>query len=1349
MYTLDKRVLTDDPMLDAIMHNLRLLLNRTVLKDEDEANKNETSVSLIEGQLYLASKENKSNFVDFKYDRNLLTKSGLFTYKECISYAMENNIIPEEKREPLRVFAQQYFLDNYEEKNNYYRMLDGLPAYNTLGIYITEDMVPEGYRKYFDFSLPLHEFSNYQIAILQTLGILDQVKNDPKFEDCYYLNYLGPNRIDPYDARRALNFQVIYLPQDVEDVVKKRFEELLEKNRAIYTKRFYSSAYKFENKYYDKIIIIMIIAQSATDLITELPEWYIKRNVFDIRTVQFMLESHGIKFFKEIPLKYQISIVRNMNELLKYKSTSRNIFDLCELFGFADAKVFKHYILKKRNINAPNFVESDNLEEKYDLMFIRVPVDGYFDDYARQNINRQTYDTVTTEDPYWDGPYDHNYLKGLMLQKNFVYQATKYLSIEITFNITEYQFQLVYFLNLFMNNRMDPSKLNMAIPSINQYGTFNLRDLFVLLYLVSWNYYDPPTPDTIKNTNTTHEIDDYVYARNEYKGDYELSPDDEIADGGYSDSDPTYDNLPYNMNGGRSLEDKESLMIDANNGFSIDYFNSSDEYDDESNITYNKDLDADGAFSLAFNEYDNMDGGYSDSREYDQFINSGHAKNVYLYPEHFNKDYNKTSDEYRESWLMDDVMEYPFISADNRLLGFNMEADLNYLAQCVGIRHSVFGFTKGYTLEELGVAGFKLPSSNTYKDIEEVLDIYKTDKAIYEHVKSQLLTADNYDIFKVYQFVYDYLFTMDWEQQYLKIMNMEKGTYEFPETYSEYLENKDIILYDYFKKVMLSESDLTTRQYNIGEYVDKIVDSMNEYLSTDMLKYIFTFVPSQSWAKELYWMSLLVNFFKTYKAYMMDIFATINLDDEFDNSARPKDNIEYSAYLLEKGDKASTAYDQFTGEEIAGTKVDSLNVNDRLITLYDYRNKYLDMNGANSKDREYYLFVDGNPVPEIDGNSEYHFNVDVYDDWDGGTSDGLYREEDYQLTDADGKYSEEIIHVNRVDLDGKYSDITNESLLYDVDGKYSNASTSEGLVLTMNEYWNRVVNGYYYSLEEALNEGNAIWRKAHGYNGDTDDNDALGRNAWNDMATPLDDNNIPPALQNAIDLWGSMDESVTPSIKEDSIWRSFNYDPSKLPDYIAAMVTIQILSNIGGRNNIWWNDLSTKGEDGVPVQLRNTVNLWHQFTGEKSMDQLVALYPMWNYINKVEPDAEEYDGQEVIHTIITTLFNPEIPIGDIDGGESFAKYNYEYVDLNGANAKDVASTDSIFLTKFILDWDGGSSDYRFDANYEYDMNGMRSLDQIIPDDPNILKYFDYTDGIAEPPKDRPVRLVIPNGNVGI
>ena len=79
-------------------------------------------------------------------------------------------------------------------------------------------------------------------------------------------------------------------------------------------------------------MMIMIIVQAFDDMIIRAPEYIIRRDVFDLRTIQYIFDSCGVEFFPDIPLKYQKRLVKNLNRLIKYKSCDKNLIDISKLF---------------------------------------------------------------------------------------------------------------------------------------------------------------------------------------------------------------------------------------------------------------------------------------------------------------------------------------------------------------------------------------------------------------------------------------------------------------------------------------------------------------------------------------------------------------------------------------------------------------------------------------------------------------------------------------------------------------------------------------------------------------------------------------------------------------------------------------------------------------------------------------------------------------------------------------------------------------------------------------------------------------------------------------------------------
>lgn len=512
---------TDNPLLDQIIYECQCMIYEgIVFKHEDEANKYETLETIKQSDRYADIIEGKAKFEFFEYGMDLLNQVPYLTYEQKLNMARNNALIPEGVRPFLLNLATEKFLANYQEPNNYYRKLYGLPDVGTTGIKLSRELASLITVDGFNTKKYVHEMTNEEINILNVFGIVDELKE--LYPDQEYLNYLGERRINPYIARKLPNFSVLYLPSSESTEVHNKFLECLERNRVFFLKTVYSEAYKLYSDYYDNFIIIMILIQSFADMISLAPEYIIRRELFDLRTIQYVFESQGCEFYPEIPLKYQKRLVRNLNRLIKYKSCDKNLVDITSLFGFDDIKLFKYYILRIPVMNEDGTYRHDtyedpktgedlpNYEANYELKFLRVPIGEIADEHIRDESNYKDYDSVTLQDKYWDGPYRHEEIKKMILEKEFNICMSKYISVDSVYSLTELSFQLVYFINMVMyNGSVDNSKVTLQIPEISSTAVFPFVDTLICLYSLMYIYnemeddimYDPIQVMAVKGFN--------------------------------------------------------------------------------------------------------------------------------------------------------------------------------------------------------------------------------------------------------------------------------------------------------------------------------------------------------------------------------------------------------------------------------------------------------------------------------------------------------------------------------------------------------------------------------------------------------------------------------------------------------------------------------------------------------------------------------------------------------------------------------------------------------------------------------------------------------------------------------
>lgn len=510
----ETKVLTENPLLDEIIWNAKMLARGVVLKDQDEADKYETLETIQNGDMLIAVNQYNVRFDRFLYTETLLRKMSNISEERIYEWSRDNSKIPVDFQPALLNLAVNEFKNNYIEKNNYFRRLHGEPNYDEngewKGLWIDVNTISET-NKYpsissfyksdsgTDYKL-IHQLSLGYIELLYEVGVIDLFIDGGSYSDMgliktdvLYLLHMGSRSIPYYNARKGERFEMLYCPTSDAVEVESRFKELLEANRLTTLYTIYSDAYKFQSEYYDRFIMIMIIVQTVVDMMVELPEYLIRRDVFDDRTCQYIFESNGVDYFKDIPIKFQVALVKNLNKLLKFKSTDKCMIDICSIFGCKSIEIFKYYILKDRKIMSESDIRYYNIENdnvsNYDIKFLKVPILDTYDNYIRSGKNIYDYDTMIDGDDYWNGDKQRDDVLKEIKNMDFTLLRSKYYSVEAMIDITNRTFDLVYFMNILMYNEVDKEKLVVSLPNVSTKKTFEIVDVVLTLYALSYIYY--------------------------------------------------------------------------------------------------------------------------------------------------------------------------------------------------------------------------------------------------------------------------------------------------------------------------------------------------------------------------------------------------------------------------------------------------------------------------------------------------------------------------------------------------------------------------------------------------------------------------------------------------------------------------------------------------------------------------------------------------------------------------------------------------------------------------------------------------------------------------------------------
>jgi hypothetical protein len=287
---IDENISTDNPFIDILMYNLKILLFNCIVKDEDAANKAETKASLNESEIYMSCIENTASLGIFpeipeQFMRDVgMSDRDIQIYK---NFGNDYMFIPEDDgfttyRKDLLNLMRPYYIRNYEEKNEYYRKICGLPPLGDWGIPMRDYdyLIPSHFYYSGEF---VHEIGASACAELESLGILDIIKAD--YPDAEYLNYVTAG-ISIYDARKKLDFQLLFTPKEgLDSMVVEEFETVYNSRREYLLKAVYSDAMGIESEYYHKVMTVYLLLMVMMDILSEVQSHIIKLDILDRRCI--------------------------------------------------------------------------------------------------------------------------------------------------------------------------------------------------------------------------------------------------------------------------------------------------------------------------------------------------------------------------------------------------------------------------------------------------------------------------------------------------------------------------------------------------------------------------------------------------------------------------------------------------------------------------------------------------------------------------------------------------------------------------------------------------------------------------------------------------------------------------------------------------------------------------------------------------------------------------------------------------------------------------------------------------------------------------------------------------------
>lgn len=478
--------------IDSFLEALKTTVMGSCIKQSKIANKYESLETQKAANLYITMIESGNLWSAYvTFDSDVLISAGID--KNLVNYYIaDKERIPYSLRDKIMRLQKEKIVNNYEEKNDYYRMLAGLPTMKEVE---EKDFVycpPNEYDIPTD--IPVHLLNSEDTNYLRGSEIiLELIK---KYPDKKYLKFLGPFAIPYHISRLANNYELLYAPPTKIESISNDYQTMYDKARNYFMIGIYNKEYANIYDYYDEFIGLSIITMAIQRTISNIFKQGIAREFYDTQLIQHLFKSYSIPYIEEMHIKYQRILAKNLNLLLTYKSTNKVLYDIAYMFEMFNINIYKYYLIKEHRLKTdgtPDFPMKEEIDE-----ITGEPTGKMIPDYERmysfhfQKINLKeedkvsaltdvtnkiNYITMTIDDPYWVNDSD---LYNKLYEKNFNHIITKYMSLDAIFKIYEMMYECCHTIRMIIDKQEDFKRLEITSALISE-EPVNLFDLVIFL----------------------------------------------------------------------------------------------------------------------------------------------------------------------------------------------------------------------------------------------------------------------------------------------------------------------------------------------------------------------------------------------------------------------------------------------------------------------------------------------------------------------------------------------------------------------------------------------------------------------------------------------------------------------------------------------------------------------------------------------------------------------------------------------------------------------------------------------------------------------------------------------------
>ena len=410
----------------------------------------------------------------------------------------ESTLNPDTQEYELTPIKVTKYISFFDDQNNYYRMLNGLPNYeDTDYIYNTDE--------HWDTKTPIHLMNIIDRVEMESKGVLQKyIDANPTKK---YLKFLGKKQIGIYEARVAERFGILWINGSSSNNLVSDFMDVYEAAKNQVNAVYYSDAFRRTNDLYENFLAMCVLFMAIQTMAHRYLGVDVTRDFYDTESIKYVYDSYSVPFYNEIPLDYHRKIIKAINRLIGYKGSNKVFYDLFGIFDMAQMQIYSYYLTKRRRFGAdgkPVFIyktedggASKDLYTKnnelyftqdndtitmdaniiydedgnpildpasYDIGFVKVPVDA---DPALGTADPENWVSkaeLSDLDPYW---VEDDNLKNKLDSEMFNFTESKYIGVQTMLDLMKITYENAYLFKMLTDNKEITDSLTFRWPDMD------------------------------------------------------------------------------------------------------------------------------------------------------------------------------------------------------------------------------------------------------------------------------------------------------------------------------------------------------------------------------------------------------------------------------------------------------------------------------------------------------------------------------------------------------------------------------------------------------------------------------------------------------------------------------------------------------------------------------------------------------------------------------------------------------------------------------------------------------------------------------------------------------------------